>query len=305
MQILKKITKFFVEWLCVMKAQLDGKNHVTKVFKPKDFPKRMTEIIKNELQENSYLMPDGRYIPPDECLFTINPSDYSKLQFLIPRTEKQLIAQASLILSNQKNYNSTALFHVKIKADPGTSQGDIKYEFTYKVIFTPIAKNDCVNTIEKKALADIAMPIADADVYQDVAGYTIDCAMDKTEEFISEKNIDVTDQSTTLQKKLNLVILRPGKCESIFEGDIITITASKPDIIVGRKPTADVVLSYPFIGADQFRLIFDKDDTFIQNLGITNPTSLNGTVLQGDSIALLRKHDKIKIADFCMAVGGL
>lgn len=268
---------------------------------PKEFPQLMAKRIERELPEQSVLMPDGRYVAPNTCEFGINPADYARLQFVIKEVENQLGALTKEKLQDKKKFDSTGDFTVRIKADPKVAEGDIVCDFSSRLIVKSAAA--CKDESAGQVICHEARPLVNSEVIDNEgADLTVDSDEEKTELFV-EGSSDEMKKNYPPRQVAKLVVINAGKSSAICEGESIAIPASKAEMIIGKSPRADVVIPYPFIGREQMRLIFqDDENVYVQNIGKTNPTYLNGKLLSGESIALLQKRDKLQVADFAMVV---
>jgi len=82
-------------------------------------------------------------------------------------------------------------------------------------------------------------------------------------------------------------------------GEIKEYTFTKDNIIAGRSPTNDLVIDNPTISRHHFRIFRKEDSFFIEDLGSTNGTYLNGVRIK-DSI--LNNGDLISISHYKIEV---
>lgn len=267
----------------------------------KEFPKLMSKIIERELSNQSVLMPDGRFVAPNNCDFKINPVDHGRLEFVIREIECQLSAQTNERLKDKKKFDSKGEFTVRIKADPHVAEGNIVCDFSSKLLVKP--------TEGGKDAGDRHIHFSDVmlhsksekiDGEDDYVDATVDSDEEETQIYVEDHIKRINSNSS---RQVKLVVINHGKSNLIAEGESIAVPANRAEMIIGKSPRADVVIPYPFIGREQIRLIFqDDENVYVQNIGKTNPTYLNGDMLSGEAIALLQKRDKLQVADFVMVV---
>ena len=267
----------------------------------RDLPKRMADILDRDLKKNSFRMPDNKYIYPNSCEFIINPSDYNCLKFIIPTLQEQLASRTENRIGRAGSINQSGKFEVCIHPSTDVRQGDIETNFSSKIIVTTPSGPVIIGDGDKQILMgpDPDPEVGSCVVAGDHLNETVLAALEET--IMYAPKAEEINRDLKPKKRLNLVVLKSGTA-NIIEGDIIPVETNKKEVLVGREPKNDVVFEYKYVGREQFRLIFDDDKTYIQNVGSKNPTALNGKELQGQTIALLNPHDKIHVADLVLAV---
>ena len=71
-------------------------------------------------------------------------------------------------------------------------------------------------------------------------------------------------------------------------------------VIVGRSPSADIVIGASYVSARHARFSTMGQNLFVEDLGSTNGTAVNGTLVT-DPIAL-RNNDVVDVGDVSIRV---
>ncbi len=72
-------------------------------------------------------------------------------------------------------------------------------------------------------------------------------------------------------------------------------------VIVGRSPNADIVIGAGYVSARHARFTLMGQNLFVEDLGSTNGTAVNGQLLNGPSA--LRNNDIVNVGDVAIRVG--
>ncbi|AJC11365.1 MAG: FHA domain-containing protein [Berryella intestinalis] len=71
-------------------------------------------------------------------------------------------------------------------------------------------------------------------------------------------------------------------------------------VIVGRSPNADIVIGAGYVSARHARFTLMGQNLFVEDLGSTNGTAVNGQLLNGPSA--LRNNDIVNVGDVAIRV---
>lgn len=71
-------------------------------------------------------------------------------------------------------------------------------------------------------------------------------------------------------------------------------------VIVGRSPNADIVIGAGYVSARHARFTLMGQNLFVEDLGSTNGTAVNGELLNGPSA--LRNNDIVNVGDVAIRV---
>ncbi|WP_124060540.1 FHA domain-containing protein [Gordonibacter sp. Marseille-P4307] len=71
-------------------------------------------------------------------------------------------------------------------------------------------------------------------------------------------------------------------------------------VIVGRSPNADIVIGAGYVSARHARFTLMGQNLFVEDLGSTNGTAVNGQLLSGPSA--LRNNDIVNVGDVAIRV---
>lgn len=93
----------------------------------------------------------------------------------------------------------------------------------------------------------------------------------------------------------------PGNSFVVLEGfyEGLEIPVDRDWLVIGRGRGADVMLAEPTISRAHCALGFETDGFFVQDLGSTNGTWLNGT---REKRATLKNHDEIQMGKLRLRV---
>ncbi len=299
-----KAKDFFRQFEIFMKSktesgrEFDGNRGKAKIAL-KDMPSAMGRILETKIGEESFLMPDGKRIPPNAATFYMNSADFSGIKFILPETKKQLFAKMEARFKDARQFNWQGGFEVNILPNNSVARGEIECELgSRKTVASAVVDAPIKDKLKKDA--DVAAEFSmGGDVEPEITEnetLTQDLAACETQIFMetaAEKRVEYGE--------VKLVVLKSGRASSLAEGDIISLE-KKPEVVVGRDADCDRILQYPFVSGQQFRLVNDDEKLFIQNLSQTNTTKVNSQPLIGSSLKALGKRDKIQIADLELCV---
>ena len=76
--------------------------------------------------------------------------------------------------------------------------------------------------------------------------------------------------------------------------------AVRGPVVVGRSPSADIVVGAGYVSARHARFSLMGQNLFVEDLGSTNGTAVNGQII-GDPVAL-SNHDVVNVGDVSIRV---
>lgn len=116
---------------------------------------------------------------------------------------------------------------------------------------------------------------------------------------IMYKDVKNGDKRKVLKKSWGLEVISSGSNSNLKNGGIVPI---RGELTLGRKEDNILIINDPYVSAHHIKIYVKNTDYFVEDLGSTNGTLLNGVKLEGK--AFLNPGDEIKIGSILFKVIG-
>lgn len=86
------------------------------------------------------------------------------------------------------------------------------------------------------------------------------------------------------------------------ETNLLPVSFNTPDILIGRDPSADLVVSDPTISSRQARLYFQQEQWWVEDLNSTNGTRLNDQFIDTPTVITHGDHLMLGQIEFLVTI---
>lgn len=86
------------------------------------------------------------------------------------------------------------------------------------------------------------------------------------------------------------------------ETNLLPVSFNTPDILIGRDPSADLVVSDPTISSRQARLYFQQEQWWVEDLNSTNGTRLNDQIIDTPTVITHGDHLMLGQIEFLVTI---